>query len=80
MNGKELTTKDGVQIEKDVNNNRYCLSIPKANPAVHMGVITVKAANNIGSAEHAISLNILGEILLSLLKTRTVSLTCRKNI
>ena len=61
INGKELTTKDGVQIEKDVNNNRYCLNIPKANPGVHMGVIIVKATNAIGSVEHEIKLNILGK-------------------
>jgi hypothetical protein len=62
INGKELTTKDGVQIEKDVNNNRYSLTIPKANPSVHAGVITIKATNAIGSAQHELSLNILGKL------------------
>jgi hypothetical protein len=62
INGKELTTKDGVQIEKDVNNNRYSLTIPKANPSAHAGVITIKATNAIGSAQHELSLNILGNI------------------
>lgn len=60
MNGKELTTKDGVQIEKDVNNNKYSLLIPKANPTVHAGLITIKATNNIGTVTHELKLDILG--------------------
>lgn len=55
-----MTTKDGVQIEKDVNNNKYTLVIPKANPTVHAGLITIKAANNIGTVTHDLTLNILG--------------------
>jgi len=62
INGKELTTKDGVQIEKDVNSNKYALAIPKANPAVHAGQITIKASNNIGTATHELTLSILGMI------------------
>ena len=60
MNGKELTMKDGVQIEKDVNNNRYSLVIPKANPSVHAGTLTIKATNSIGSAQHELNISILG--------------------
>lgn len=60
INGKELTTKDGVQIEKDANTNKYALVIPKANPTVHAGVITIKASNNIGTITHELTLNILG--------------------
>ncbi len=60
VNGKELTNKDGVQIEKDANNNRYSLTIPKANPSVHAGVITIKATNTIATAQHELNLNILG--------------------
>jgi len=60
INGKELTTKDGVQIEKDANNNRYTLVIPKVNPTVHGGLLTIKASNNIGSVTHELTLNILG--------------------
>ena len=63
INGKELTTKDGVQIEKDVNNNRYVLVIPKANPTVHAGQITIKAANNIGTVTHELTLHILGKLI-----------------
>lgn len=65
INGKEVTAKDGVQIEKDVNNNKYTLAIPKANPAVHAGVITIKASNVIGTVQHDINLNILGKVLTS---------------
>jgi hypothetical protein len=61
INGKELTNKDGVQIEKDINNNKYALLIPKANPSVHSGVVTIKATNAIGSVQHELSLNILGK-------------------
>ena len=60
INGKELTTKDGVQFEKDVNNNKYTLAIPKANPTVHAGLITIKAANNIATVTHELTLSILG--------------------
>ena len=60
INGKEVTNKDGVQIEKDVNSNKYSLTIPKANPAVHSGTISVKASNAIGTAQHDITLSILG--------------------
>lgn len=58
-----MTTKDGVQLEKDVNNNKYTLVIPKANPTVHAGLITVKAANNIGAVTHDIKLDILGSLI-----------------
>ena len=60
LNGKELTNKDGVQIEKDVNNNKYTLTIPKVNPAVHSGVIVIKASNIINTIQHEINLNVLG--------------------
>jgi hypothetical protein len=59
-----LTTKDGVQIEKDVNNNRYSLTIPKVNPSIHAGMLTIKATNPICSVTHEISLNILGIYIL----------------
>lgn len=59
MNGKEFTPKDGVQIEKDVNNNKYTLTIPKANPSVHCGVLTIKASNPIGTIQHELNINIL---------------------
>ena len=61
LNGKELTNKDGVQIEKDLNNNKYTLTIPKVNPLVHTGVILIKASNIISSIQHEINLNVLGK-------------------
>lgn len=61
VNGKELTNKDGVQIEKDLANNKYSLTIPKANPSIHAGTITIKATNTIGSVSHDLILNILGK-------------------
>lgn len=63
LNGKELTNKDGVQIEKDANNNKYTLTIPKVNPLVHTGVILIKASNIISSIQHEINLNVLGNYL-----------------
>lgn len=60
VNGKELNNKDGVQIEKDVNNNKYSLTIPKANPSVHAGTLAIKASNLIGSVQHDLNLTILG--------------------
>lgn len=58
-----MTNKDGVQIEKDINNNKYALIIPKANPSTHSGILTIKATNPIGTITHELSLNILGRIL-----------------
>jgi len=60
FNAKELTPKDGIQIEKDANNNRYALVIPKVISSVHSGTITIKATNPIGSAQHELNLNVLG--------------------
>lgn len=60
INGKELTTKDGVQIEKDANNNKYSLNIPKLNPSLHAGIVTIKAVNVVGTVTHDININILG--------------------
>jgi hypothetical protein len=64
INGKELTAKDGVQIEKDVNSNKYTLNIPKLNPSLHAGVLTIKATNVIGTVTHDVNINILGKFLL----------------
>lgn len=54
-----MTAKDGVQIEKDVNNNRYTLTIPKVNPSVHAGTLTIKASNAIGTVQHEMNINVL---------------------
>lgn len=60
MNGKELTVKDGVQIEKDVNNNRYSLVIPKINSTLHSGLLSIKATNPINTVTHEINIQVLG--------------------
>ena len=60
MNGKEFSKKDDIQIEKDVSNNTYSLTIPKLNPSVHSGKLTIDAKNIVGSVSHEISINILG--------------------
>jgi len=57
---KELTAKDGVQINKDVATNTYTLIIPKLNPSVHAGTITARAVNVISSVEHDVNLEIQG--------------------
>lgn len=62
-----MTNKDGVQIEKDVNNNKYTLTIPKVNPLIHSGVITIKASNLINTIQHEINLNILGIKILKVM-------------
>ena len=64
INGKELSNKDGVQIEKDVSNNRFSLNIPKVNAAVHAGLVTVKASNTLGSVQHEILLSVYGKYSL----------------
>lgn len=50
LNGKELTTKDGVKIEKDTSKDKYTLIFPKVL-ATHVGSITVKATNEYGTIE-----------------------------
>lgn len=50
LNDKELTTKDGVKIEKDASKDKYSLVIPKVS-AAHIGKITVKATNEYGTIE-----------------------------
>lgn len=59
LNGKELTNKDGVQIDKDLKEGRYSLTIPKVNSGSHSGTLTVKATNNIGSTTHDIKIVVL---------------------
>ena len=68
INGRDLTVKDGVQIEKDIPNNKYSLTIPKTNPTLHSGIISIKATNAIGTSQHDISLNILGKLKMDITK------------
>ena len=58
FNGKELTIKDGVKIEKDVANDKYSLVIPKIADK-NVGSYTVKAVNEFGSDERQCKLDIL---------------------
>ena len=60
LNGKEFTSKDGVQISKDVATDTYTLTIPSINPSVHSGTITIKASNVVGSVQHELILETLG--------------------
>ncbi len=68
INGKELNQKDGVQIEKDVNLNKYSLNIPKLNPSLHAGTVTIKATNVVGTVTHDVNINILGNLIFFWIK------------
>ena len=59
LNGRELTNKDGVQIEKDINNDKYTLRIPKLT-STHTGVLSIKATNQIKSIENNLEIKVLG--------------------
>lgn len=58
LNGKELTAKDGVRIEKDATKDKYTLIFPKVL-AAHIGNITVKATNEYGTIEKSCILDAL---------------------
>ena len=60
LNNKEVNSKDGVQIIKDVASDTYSLTIPKINPSVHAGTIIIKATNVVGTIQHEIRLDVLG--------------------
>jgi hypothetical protein len=69
-----------VQIEKDVNNNKYSLTIPKANPSVHAGAVVIKATNPIATITHELTLNIRGNYsLLLILKYKELVLNLNLN-
>ena len=57
-NGKELTARDGVRMEKDLNKDKYTLVFPKISPA-NIGLITVKASNEHGTLEKSCELDVL---------------------
>lgn len=56
FNDKELTTREGIKYEKDINNNRYAFIIPKVNSS---GVIKLKATNEYGTVEKTCNLELL---------------------
>ena len=57
LNEKEMSAKDGVRIEKDLNKDKYSLTIPKVL-ANHIGTYTVKAINEFGTNEKQCILNV----------------------
>lgn len=71
FNGKELTSRDGVRVEKDVNKDKYTLVIPKVTT---FGTVTVKATNEFGSIEKTCQLDVLdGPKALNKLENVTVN-------
>jgi neuronal cell adhesion molecule len=56
LNGKELTTKDGAKVEKDVAKDRYTLILPKV---VAASSVTVKATNEFGTVEKTCQIDVL---------------------
>ena len=56
LNGKEVTSRDAVKLEKDAAKDKYTLVVPKASAAL---TITVKASNEYGSIEKAVQLDVL---------------------
>lgn len=58
FNGKELTNRDGVRMEKDLPKDKYTLVFPKVGP-LNIGTITAKASNEFGSVEKSCELDVL---------------------
>jgi hypothetical protein len=56
MNGKEITNKDGIRVEKDANKDKYSIVIPKV--AINAS-FTVKANNEFGTIEKTVELDVL---------------------
>ena len=58
FNGKELTNRDGVRMEKDLPKDKYTLIYPKVTP-LNIGTITAKASNEFGTIEKNCELDVL---------------------
>ena len=58
FNGKELTNRDGVRMEKDLGKDKYTLIYPKVSP-INIGTISVKATNEFGTVEKNCELDVL---------------------
>ena len=56
MNGKEITSKDGIRVEKDVNKDIYSIVIPKVTT---VGSYIVRATNEFGLLEKSVQLEVL---------------------
>lgn len=73
FNGKELSNRDGVRMEKDLPKDKYTLVFPKVTTA-NIGTITVKASNEFGTTEKNCELDVLdGPKLLNKLDNLTVN-------
>ncbi len=58
FNGKELSNRDGVRMEKDLPKDKYTLVFPKVS-AANIGTITAKASNEFGTIEKNCELDVL---------------------
>lgn len=56
--GKPFNAKDGVEMQAQADKGLYTLRIPQADTVRHMGTITCRAENAIGTVEHPVQLNI----------------------
>jgi hypothetical protein len=56
--GKPMNVKDGIEVQAQSDKGLYTLRIPQADTARHMGTITCRAENAIGTVEHPFQLNI----------------------
>lgn len=57
FNAKEILSRDGYKLEKDVANNRYVLNIAKVIPGTHIGTVTVRVKNAVGTTQKQVYLN-----------------------
>lgn len=71
FNEKELTSRDGARVEKDVAKDKYSMVIPKTTVP---GTVTVKASNEFGSVEKTVKLDVLeAPRILTKLENTTVN-------
>ena len=56
LNDKEISAKDGIRVEKDINKDKYSIVIPKVTS---ISTFTVKASNEFGSIEKSCQLDVL---------------------
>lgn len=61
LNGRELTTKDGVKFETDPKTSSNNLLIAKIINTTHLGKYTIKASNIVGETIHTFDLDVLGK-------------------
>ena len=66
MDNKELTVKNGVKLEKDLNKNRFTLIIPKVNSSFGKE-IECEVKNEHGTVKRSVALILLGNCFLRLI-------------